>query len=700
MIFFPIYLCFITLFVKGINTKPFSCISEIYCQGKMLDEIQRSGIFLDSKTFVDMPTKRPESQVLAAFHDLPENASLSDLHKFLNENFDPPGSELDYPNPEDWKDNIELFNNIHDPDLLEFSKEIHCKWKNLIRVVNFSRLCEGCVSSHLNLKFPFVVPGGRFREFYYWDTFWILEGLLISEMWQTAKGVLLNFFEIVDQFGYIPNGSRIYYLNRSQPPLLVQMVKLYIEYTSDYSILLSALPFLDREYLFWMNYRVVELEHATSGSFKHRLNVYRVNNTLPRPESLMEDIHLGKNLPADEERIRFYGNLASAAESGWDFSSRWFKFDSLKDKHTHQEYSQMHGSARSYSVPFEDLTSIDIVSLIPLDLNAIMFANEKILATFHTIMTLHFGYAPSAMVDFYTKSAASRYEAMKMFLWSPTLSMWSDYNFVTKKLRNEAIYDFDVQKPHSKPLLSKFYISDFSPIWYFDNCDLEGFERVSITTSSNVNCLDDLKRLNDLVLINLLDHVECSLKQQNGDKNESRLWNYPGGIPISEIVSGQQWDFPNAWAPFQYYLVFALLKKSQSTQDGSLKNRLKHAALEIAQRWIKSTFCGWKRTGHFFEKYNVLYAGMPGEGGEYIVQDGFGWTNAVILMMLKKFGKDLKLPMDCSIRPPIYPYFKSTLKASLVRHSELVRSSSEKCLKDLHSIIQSTAHEKTILNLH
>ena len=665
----------------------------------MLDEIQKSGIFLDSKTFVDMPTKRPEAQVLAAFRSLPENVSLSDLHEFLNENFDSPGSELDYPNPEDWKDNIELFKHIHDPDLLEFSKEIHSKWKNLIRIVNFSRLCEGCVSSHLHLKFPFVVPGGRFREFYYWDTFWILEGLLISEMWQTAKGVLLNFFDIVDQFGYIPNGSRIYYLNRSQPPLLVQMVKLYIDYTSDYSILLLALPLLDKEYMFWMNYRTVELEHPTSGTTKYYLNVYRVNNTLPRPESLMEDTHLGKNLLTDKERHKFYGNLASAAESGWDFSSRWFDFDSLKSKKTHQEFHQRTGNGfQPYSVPFEDLISIDIMNLVPLDLNAIMFANERILAAFHMIMTSHFGHPPAHMVSFYTNSASSRYMAMKKFLWSPTLSMWSDYNFLTRKLRNEAIHDFNMKNMNTSSLLSKFYISDFSPIWYFNNCDLEGVERIKIISTDYGDYLDDIEKTNDIVVMNLLERVEFSMQAQGKDWNCSQLWGYPGGIPISEIVSGQQWDFPNAWAPFQYYLVSALLKKSQSVTNESLKTRLRYAALELAQRWIKSTFCGWRRTGHFFEKYNVLYAGMPGEGGEYIVQDGFGWTNAVILMMLKKFGKDLKLPLDCSIRPPAYPYFKSTIKASLIHKRRAARSSSDVCLKNLHYIIQNTASKEAIAN--
>jgi alpha,alpha-trehalase len=67
---------------------------------------------------------------------------------------------------------------------------------------------------------PFVIAGGRFKEFYYWDSYWIIRGLLVCEMFQTARGMIENFLSIIDRYGLIPNGGRIYYLARSQPPLL------------------------------------------------------------------------------------------------------------------------------------------------------------------------------------------------------------------------------------------------------------------------------------------------------------------------------------------------------------------------------------------------------------------------------------------------------------------------------------------------
>ena len=65
--------------------------------------------------------------------------------------------------------------------------------------------------------------GGRYREQYYWDSFWIVEGLLESELYDIVNATLRNFMDELEHIGFIPNGGRIYYLNRSQPPLFVQV---------------------------------------------------------------------------------------------------------------------------------------------------------------------------------------------------------------------------------------------------------------------------------------------------------------------------------------------------------------------------------------------------------------------------------------------------------------------------------------------
>ena len=102
---------------------------------------------------------------------------------------------------------------------------VHSYWASLIRETNHSSLCNGvsCESTLIPLNHTFVAPGGRFREQYYWDSYWIIEGLIQSELYDVANSTLQNFMDELEHFGFIPNGGRIYYLNRSQPPLFMKV---------------------------------------------------------------------------------------------------------------------------------------------------------------------------------------------------------------------------------------------------------------------------------------------------------------------------------------------------------------------------------------------------------------------------------------------------------------------------------------------
>ncbi|KAH8513203.1 hypothetical protein H0E87_006479 [Populus deltoides] len=89
-------------------------------------------------------------------------------------------------------------------------------------------------------------------------------------------------------------------------------------------------------------------------------------------------------------------------------------------------------------------------------------------------------------------------------------------------------------------------------------------------------------------------------------------------------------DFPNGWAPLQHMIV-----------EGLLRSGLKEArslAEDIAVRWIKTNYIGYKKTGAMHEKYDVRKCGAFGGGGEYIPQTGFGWSNGVVLTFLEEFG--------------------------------------------------------------
>ena len=120
----------------------------------------------------------------------------------------------------------------------------------------------------------------------------------------------------LERFGFIPNGGRIYYLNRSQPPLFVHMLDRYINATNDTSILERALPLAELELEWWSTNRSISVTSSYT-SQTYSMFHYAVNNSAPRPESYLEDYQTatGVNL-TEQQRSDLYAELASGAESG------------------------------------------------------------------------------------------------------------------------------------------------------------------------------------------------------------------------------------------------------------------------------------------------------------------------------------------------------------------------------------------------
>ncbi|CAJ0757645.1 14626_t:CDS:10, partial [Entrophospora sp. SA101] len=557
------------------------CNSTIYCNGELLKLVQLSRIFDDSKTFVDMPTKKPVAEVLQAVQKLLTQSKLnpptrSDVISFLSTYFDKEGQEL--LSPENYDDKHctstspfsslfplnskpDFLKNIHDPYLKPFGEIVHKLWKTLVRKVDLSFMCDGCVSSFIPLKNPFVIPGGRFREIYYWDGYFIIEGLLLSELYDLAKGMIENYLILVETYGFIPNGSRIYYLNRSQPPLLTQMVKRYYETTKDKQFLKRALPTLIKEYNFWHRNKTIGINHQNK---RYTLNYYNVYTDQPRPESYWEDyvtaqqpqsllnVHLQENNNDDRKNklnesaiIELYSNIAAAAETGWDFSSRWANNYRLK--------------------PTTDSNNITDFPILP-----------------------------------FRKKARNRLDAIKELFWDDELNLFMDFNLTSAIPAELSSNPFKLLKSY-----------------------------------------DYIKKL---------------------------LGKYPGSLTSTLMDSGLQWDFPNSWPPLEYVVVKGLVQLSDKYYPFNANNRSSNGldkyydlASSISQRFVSSVFCAWYITGgsikdllpklenttddgHIFEKYNTLTRNVPGGGGEYKVQTGFGWTNGVLLWMLNKFGDQLKVP--------------------------------------------------------
>lgn len=523
----------------------------ILCSGDILKQVQLANIFNESKYFVDMKLLGKPFDIQEEFDVLFNNSAVIEpslLKGFVDKWFDPPGSDLVKVKPKDFVRVPRFLLEISDPYLRDYLKELIDIWYTLLRETPEDVKNQPELYSHIYLPHPFIIPGGRFREIYYWDSYWIIEGLLLSEMDVTAKEMIENLLYLVKQYGYVPNGSRKYYIGRSQIPFLISTMNMYYSYTNDFDFIEENIHLLDTEYQYWIDNNLVNFEH---NSMNHSLFHYVINSTTPRPESYSQDYTMAQHVSA-AERKHFYGDIKAAAESGWDFSSRWFVAEN--------------------GTVSENINDIYTQVIVPVDLNSLMCYNARILSTFYQKI----GNNRSHHYDVW---ATSMNHSISRLLWDDSEGFWFDYNLKTKDLRKG------------------FYGSSFMPLW----TKTYGVERNNTYVVSKV--------------------IEYMLN--------NNLTSYPGGLPTSLDHSNQQWDLPNGWAPLHYIAVLGL-------QNAAVYNETAGKfAFDIASKWVINNYVTYENnTPHvMMEKYDVTQVGSPGHGGFYEVQEGFGWTNGVVMKL-------------------------------------------------------------------
>jgi alpha,alpha-trehalase len=485
--------------------------------GPLFSDVQSAKLFPDQKTFADAVPKSDPLTILADYR-MQRKQSGFDLRHFVDVNFTLPGEGEKYVPPagQNLREHIDgLW-----PVLTRTTDKASSKWDSL-----------------LPLPKSYVVPGGRFREVYYWDSYFTMLGLAESGHWDKISDMVDNFAYEIDTFGHIPNGNRSYYLSRSQPPFFSLMVELLA--THDKDALKKYRPQMEKEYAYWMegvdglqpgqaNKRVVKLDDGTI------LNRYWDDRDTPRPESWLDDVNTAKNNP-NRPATEIYRDLRSAAASGWDFSSRW-----MDDP--------------------QKLGTIRTTSIVPVDLNALMFKMETLLAR----ASQEDGDTDGASK--YEALAASRQKAIESHLWNEKEGWYADYDLKSKKVRNQL----------TAAALFPLYVKAAAQ----DRAD-----KVAAATSSRL------------------------LK--------------PGGITTTTINSGQQWDAPNGWAPLQWVAAEGLQNYGQEK-----------VAMDVTWRFLKNVQHTYDREKKLVEKYDVSSTGTGGGGGEYPLQDGFGWSNGVTLKML------------------------------------------------------------------
>ena len=483
---------------------------------KLFYDVQLSGIFPDSKTFVDCIPKRSSQTILREY--LRSGINKNDtarLRKFVFQNFLPPYSA-----------GIEFQSSEQD-----ISLHIRELWNYLEREKD--KTVPG--SSLLPLPYQYIVPGGRFREIYYWDSYFTMLGLKESGEIVLMENMVKNFAYLVGKYGLIPNGNRTYYLSRSQPPFFSLMVELLAEIQGK-KVVKKFHPLLQKELSYWKKENLTTLKDGI------KVFYYHDRQSIPRQESYKEDIlttqsafenaiHINPFLNKDSFTIRTYQHLRAAAASGWDFSSRWFR-DST------------------------DIKTIRTADIIPVDLNCLLF---------------HLDFMVNSIKP---KSRAKQKEArmveIKKVFFNDSLGWYCDYDRLTGK-------------PLNIPTLAGMY-----PL-FMGLADKKEVPRI----------------------VNFLE------------KNFLK----PGGVVTTITHSGQQWDAPNGWAPLQWITIIGL------------ENYGYHElAKKIAERWCGLNMNVFKKTGRLMEKYNVIDMELEAGGGEYPSQDGFGWTNGVLLALLNKYG--------------------------------------------------------------
>lgn len=491
-------------------TGPFSRIqpSPDRALGQLFIDVQEQRIYEDGKTFVDVVPRGKIKQIQQQYTIEKENPDFN-LQEFVNRHF------------------YTLDDAQHDfqPDPSRSMREhIRTLWPVLERHALKSH------GSLVALPHPYIVPGGRFSEQFYWDSYFVMLGLAADKRWDMIDGMMKNYTFMIRKFGFIPTANRTYFLSRSQPPFFSHMVEL-VERRKGKLALLEFLSYMLDEYAFWMkskNQRIVKMPNGAL------LNRYYDNDVTPRPESHREDVETAREM-AEREPAQLYLHLRAAAESGWDFSSRWFENPS-------------------------DIRTIQTTDVVPVDLNCLLYHLEKTIARSYRLLKNTLAQRKFELC------AERRARAIAEYCWDEREQFFVDYHIVK-------------QRPTGVLSLAAAF-----PLY------------VGVATSGQARLVAEWLERDFL-------------------KN--------GGLVSTLHKNGQQWDSPNGWAPLQWVAIQGL----RTYGHDQLAN-------EIKKRWLAVNEKVYHAKTKMIEKYDVVGESGLGGGGEYPLQDGFGWSNGVAAALI------------------------------------------------------------------
>ncbi|KAG8701591.1 hypothetical protein FRC09_005255 [Ceratobasidium sp. 395] len=506
---------------------------QIFCHGQAIHLMADAMNYSDSKTFVDRATGSSAADFNEFLQNLFRTTRENDftVESFISQvegKLKKEGSELhDYENSR-FPSTPDFVHQIRPEAHLfrAWSKIVHHYWNILDRSMmqmygNYlipgpgsvlEEKAENYSTSLIRLDHPFVIAGGRFREQYYWDSIFIMEGLLAANVTYLARTTLLNFMDEIKAYGFIPNGGRKYYLNRSQPPMFISMLHAYMHATGDIQILHEALPLAERELRWWQNNRTVSVTDRHGAT--HQVFQYNVKATGPRPESYAEDwrsvwCHSENGPPTKQDEKDFYSEFASGAETGWDYTARWMR-------------NPFNQPGRKQLQQMRDLR---VRSIVPVDLNSVLYRSYMLMA--HMYKQASTNESPFALEYSrrHEEKAKRLGKAILALHWDPDSLAFFDF----------ALDEKPTDKPTETPISGKIhrFWSGASVVPYWAEIWPEEFG----------SCAEPKQR-------------EAVMQAFSGIRDI--LNRYPGPLPASLVETGQQWDFPNSWPPLQYFTIKAL----------------------------------------------------------------------------------------------------------------------------------------------
>jgi len=492
------------------NKSPDESLKELF------DEVQRQGIFTDPKAFVDLVPKTSLRNIRREYSLARKDQNL-DLREFLIRHYYEP-------------DVGQVSNYTVTPGM---SAREHVKnlWPVLERHNHRTR------GSLLMLPYDYIVPGGRFREQFYWDSYFAMLGLARDGKWELIEGMMKNYAYMIRKFRFIPTANRSYFTSRSQPPFFSHMIELLAEHNGARGTYLEYMPLLIAEYRFWIKKRRYLLGQEKDQAYLRAVKMpngdvlarYYDNKSTPRAEMARDDLATA-NGSTIEAQQKLFLDLRAGAESGWDFSSRWFSDPKL-------------------------LRTIHTTDILPIDLNCLLYHTELAIAT-----ACEYAKQKRTAVKFRAR-AARRAKSITQYMWDEEKGFFYDYDFRA-----------GTRTPH-ETLAAAF------PLY-----------------------------------VGLADEKQAAGVATTLEKKFLK----PGGLVTTLEQTGQQWDAPNGWAPLQWVTIVGLRNYGYD----ELANR-------IRDTWLKNVETVFKDERKMIEKYDVMHIGGVGGGGEYSLQDGFGWTNGV-----------------------------------------------------------------------